>query len=352
MYSKAAALALAAGIPNAVVAHLSHDSADLVLVRDDLAKTVHRVSIPGVSDPEGSASVLAQAIDELTAFEVESLEDTAAREVDAVVLTGAMTTQPEVANAVRSMLGKRVRSVSPRVWYPDKFPASQYAINIGLALADWNVRSSSWRRSQGSRVRPTDLLPERHRVRTVPKKVTQVAAVSTAVATIVVCTVYGAGQARQDVAALQASVASLERQARIDAAQASRLNREQTQVTSILGQITAIGQMMAERQATVDEAIARLAAMTIDSEVRRVDPIDISHTQGKVSITAGATSINQALAYADALRQSGLFTTISVKDISAGAGAPGQGAGPITIMYTVNIEATYRDDTVVGKPPR
>jgi hypothetical protein len=339
LYSKSAALAMAAGIPNAIVTHLGAISADLVLVRDDIPRSVHRVALPQRDDPEAFAAVLTQAVDELAGYDHERVNDSSVGEVPWIVLTGSVPDAGPLHRALQTALGGRLRLPSPQVWYPDGFPAAEYASNLGLAVADWSAHPRRWLRDDEALAPSIDLLPERHRSRVFPKTAVRMAIISAGAALLVSTALFGAGQARATTADLQTEITRLESQARLDAIQASRFNRDQTVVASINRQLEGLTALESSQQADVTDVITRLGLLTIDSPVRRVNAVSVDQVRGLLRVTANATSINQALAFTDAMRASGLYEQVDVKDVAVGATASGSqpGAGDLT----VNIEATY-----------
>ena len=348
IYSKSAAMAMAAGIPNAVVTHLGAASADLVLVRDDIPRSVHRVTLPQRDDPEAFAAVLTQAIDELASHEYERANDPNMSEVPWIVLTGSVPSGGPLDKALQAALGGRLRLPSPQVWYPDAFPAAEYAANLGLAVADWSARQGRWHRDSNELAASIDLLPERHRFRAIPKAALRMAAVSAGAALLVSAAIFGAGDARANTAGLHAEIVTLERQARLDAVQASRFNSEQITVTSINQQLGGLASVEMSRRAEVADVIARLGALTIDSPVRRVNAANLSQVRGVMRVTATATSIKQAIAFAEAMRASGLYEQVDLKDVTVGGIATGGQAGASSL--TVNIEAIYPFGLKSGQP--
>lgn len=348
IYSKSAAMAMAVGIPNAVVTHLGAASADLVLVRDDIPRSVHRVALPHRDDPEAFAAVLTQAIDELAGHEYERANDPDMSEVPWIVLTGSVPGAGALDKALQAALGGRLRLPSPQVWYPDAFPAAEYAANLGLAVADWSARQGRWHHDRNQLAASINLLPERHRSRTIPKTALRMAAVSAVAALLVSTAIFGAGDARATAAGLQTEIVTLERQARLDAVQASRFNSEQITVVSINQQLDGLASVEKSKRAEVADVIARLASLTIDSPVRRVNTASVSQVRGVLQVTASATSIKQALAFADAMRVSGLYEQVDLLDVSVGGMAAGGQAGASGL--TVNIEATYPFGLKSGQP--
>ena len=326
MYAKASALALAAGLPNAVVANLTANGADLVLVRNDVARTVHQIGLPPRESPDEYAAVLAQAIDELTTFELAGLEDSDAAEIDSIVLTGAVPSHGAIYRSVHSALGHRLRHVAQRVAHPEVFRADVYATNLGLALADWERLKPWWKRTPEVSSLVMDLLPERHQVRAVPRKLARLAGLAVGLAIMLSLAVLASGDARTTVEALEREVSLLERQARLNAIEAARFNSQQLTLDTIEEQITALSNLRAISHGQVTGVIEKLSQMTVDSPVRRVNVLSLDLTPGEVKIAASAGAVTQALAYAGALRETGLFAKVEVSNIVTGDGASRSGA--------------------------
>ena len=75
-YSRATALAFAAGVSNAVVLHISPGQIAIILIREGAAQVVHRLELPwGNSITEYQAELVMQAIDQvLTYYEPNNAE--------------------------------------------------------------------------------------------------------------------------------------------------------------------------------------------------------------------------------------------------------------------------------------
>ena len=112
------------------------------------------------------------------------------------------------------------------------------------------------------------------------------------------------------------------------------LDQAQTRalINTVEDQITSLSNMRAINHGQVASVIGRLSQLTIDSPVRRVSVSTIDLPRGQAKVNATTTSVTQALAYADALRDSGLFTEVVISSISGRVGAGGAGAPVMTFV--------------------
>lgn len=339
MYSKSAALALAAGLPNAVVANLTATGADLILVRNDVARTVHQVGLPPREATDEYAAVLAQAIDELTTFELAGLGHSNATEIESIVLTGALPTGAALYRSVRSALGDRLRHVAQRVDHPNDFPADVYAANLGLALADWERLRPRWSKRPEVNSLVMDLLPERHRATIVPRKLTRMVALAAGLAIMSTLAIFASGQAQTTVEGLDREVRLLERQAQLAAIDAAKFNKLQLTIETVENQINALSNERAINHGQVASVIERLGHLTIDSPIRRVNVLTLDLGQGEAKITGTTTSVTQALEYAEALRNTGLFNEVVISSVTSSGGPSATGAP----LMSFNLSASYNE---------
>ena len=346
-FAKSAALALAAGLPDVAVVNLTDSGADLVLVREEIPRTVHRVQLPQVDlAPDAYAGALAQSIDELNAFEWEENATDATdppRTPGWVVLTGRVPTAGPVERALHQAFGDRLRRPSPRIAFPDGFPATEYAANVGLALADWAQGERRWHRSEGWSA--LDLLPERHRLRAIPRRVLHTVAAAAVIAAMVTGSTALSNAASGSVAELEGRLATLEREARVDRVQASRFNRELAQTLIVAAHLEELALLEASRREEAVDLIERLRLTTLDTLVRRVGVVSVDHGDGQLKLTANAPSVELALAFSDGLRASSLFNTVEVQRVAVGATVGPDGGANGATGVTFNVAATYTDPT-------
>ena len=301
LYAKSAALALAVGLPNIVIAHLDGSTAEMVLVRDGVPRDVHRVELsPTALPPDEYADALEQAIDELTTFDHDnhgadgSGPSSERAPIEGVVLTGLLPASDQISRALRQALGARLRHASAPILYPDDFPASEYATNVGLAVADWGRYEPPWRKADPGRL-AIDLLPQRHRIGTIPWKALRYAAFGLLLAAMAVGATGLSRNAEANVASLEQQVASLEIQARVGRNQAAQLNRESALAQAVGQQTEALIAQEQSRRTDTSVTLERLRLMSVDSPLRRVRVSAIDLGGGQIKLSGNAPSFEMAL---------------------------------------------------------
>jgi hypothetical protein len=166
-YSKASALARAAGVPDGILVHLESSEIALVLVNGGEPKVVHQLELgSGGASPADNASTLIRAIEQVAGYYQPADPGQQSRDLP-VILTGQVSRDDPNTQSLLSKLRRPVLTIKPALRYPEDFPLSEYATNLGLLLAD---RGDSTRRGSepSGNSQPLDLLPRRHRPKAVP----------------------------------------------------------------------------------------------------------------------------------------------------------------------------------------
>lgn len=132
---KPLALYRAVGSKDAIVANVTTQTLDLVIVVDDLPVLLRTISL---GDGAGSRDfVIGRLTDEL-ARTIRYYNDTnraAALPMDApIVLAGEDVDDPAVAANLEALTGHPVEPPRPPLDYPVDFPVERYLVNVGLAL--------------------------------------------------------------------------------------------------------------------------------------------------------------------------------------------------------------------------
>ena len=161
-YSKANVLALAAGIPNAIVVHLEQTQTAIVLVSNGDPQVVHQLDFAEASSgPEEQGEAIARAVDQVAGYH-QSFDPRVQSAQLPVILTGENSVESNpVVQSLRQSLDWEVRAFTPPIECPEGFPIEQYATNIGLLLAD-RVQPREQGKDQNQKAPALDLLPKRH----------------------------------------------------------------------------------------------------------------------------------------------------------------------------------------------
>ena len=135
-YAKATALAHAANITDGIMVHVGPFHAAFVLVHQSVPRVVHEVELGDkYSTPEEQAEVIAKTIKEVAGF-AQTLDSAEQSQYLPVVLTGQVAKDGPLAQELQQALQIEMLTIAPPFVYPEHFPPSEYAANIGLALAD------------------------------------------------------------------------------------------------------------------------------------------------------------------------------------------------------------------------
>ena len=170
VFSKATALAHAAGVSDAIVANIGASKAEVVLISGWVPQAVYEeqhVGDVGSTDKE-KAEHIVRAVEEVASY-AQSLDTTDSAHDLPVLLTGEMPDDGPLAREIRQALHREIITMAPPLVYPEHFPPGEYATNVGLILAE-----EVWRRTRGKttpyEAPALNLLPERHLPKRLPAK--------------------------------------------------------------------------------------------------------------------------------------------------------------------------------------
>jgi Tfp pilus assembly protein PilN len=319
-HTRAVALALAAGRADCVGAWLEDNAADLVLVRDGIPRLTHRVELPAGADAQTWAATLAMGASEVCAGDVPAAADDAPAgeaqtPVPPLVLMGDAPTGERLSALAHAHTPGVLPAENPLA-AAEGFDPSAYAVNVGLLLAAQAARTRGRRGALG-RALALDLLPERHRHH---PKVGRQPLMAAAVGLVLLA---GAGQlyvtvdeARAEADTLEARVVSLETQARVSREGASAIERLRARIPVVAGQADALEERMALNADAATRLRERIAAVTTAPPMRGATVTELTLDAGSGRLAGTATTVTRALLFTEALRESGLFGEVSVRDLA------------------------------------
>ena len=173
IYSKAAALAHACALSDGIVAHLEPSRGEFVLVRQWVPRAVYQMKLPeSDTSPQQFAEEVSRAVEHVAGYHQHVGPGDGSRPLP-VVLTGQLSSKSSLVEALQQALQRDVLPFEPPMEYPDHFHPSEYAANLGLALADQSrTKPRSSTSSHG--VPSVNLLPERHLPRSLPVRPTAI----------------------------------------------------------------------------------------------------------------------------------------------------------------------------------
>lgn len=313
VYTRALALALASGASDGIVIHGGPSRISLVLISQNVPQLFHETRL----QLQEQAFVIAKAVEQVISH-YESIEGAKDTSTMPVVLTGLLSGNSQLAKEMEDVLHRPVQSSIPQVEYPQDFPVNEFTANLGLALAERANRIAFWKKATGN-VSSANLLPQRHRPRSLP-------VLPTVIFASLLVLGYGATIANDKLEAAQSKAEELseqydvlqgkERQSRLSLAQ-KEAEEKRLKATS---QVTlALKSRQADSESKANTLLMRLGTITSKSspDTLRLSTLDL---QGDDILLSGkSTSYEEVLKFTESIRQSGLFTSVSITRADMGA---------------------------------
>ena len=319
-YSKANVLALAAGVPNAIVVHLEQSQTAIVLVSNGDPQVVHQLDFTENSNgPQEQGEAIARAVDQVAGYH-QSFDPRVRSSQLPVILTGENSAEsnPVVQN-LRQSLDWEIRSFTPPIECPEGFPIEQYATNVGLLLAD-RFQSQERDDHQNQKAPALDLLPKRHRPTPLP---TFQAAVFV---TLFLLALHPFDltdwiQAQElKTQALSIELKNLERQEKKYDVVLVDHEQSQSGYTLAKDQTLELQSLMADFGEGVDTLLTRLDIITNLAKPDSVTLLAVAPSGDDLSVMGGARSYAEALRYAANLRSYDVFEDARTVQIQGSGG--------------------------------
>ncbi len=324
-YAKAVALASVAGVPDAVVVSLGLAQASIVLVRNSVPLAIHQMELrEQEADQAALAAALAQDI-ELVASYNQPLEPQEGDAQVPVVLTGLLASRAPLVAALPAALDREMLPLATPFLIPQGFDPNEYAINLGLALAD-SARAGGQGKATRSGVPSLNLLPPRYLPKPLP---TRQIAVFLTLALFAAATLGLRAQVSHmssEAAALAGRLDSMERgdrEQRISLLRASSLEAKAKTAANTISTLTA--HLEGARNGT-ESTMDRLDTLVSQAALPRVQLSAIGLQGNNFALSGSAATYEDVLRYADDLRSSGAFVEVRTTRMDALA-ASGEGAG-------------------------
>ena len=347
-YSKAVALALGSGVPNAIVVDVKDTEAAIVLVRNQTPQVVHQLALrSGEVTPRQLAEEIAGGVEQMAGFyqDYQAFEAAGASEALPVVLTGTRHDQLEVSEALQRVMQREVLPSTPDLDYPEYFSPDEYAVNLGLALAS-QVKSKAGMFATGDPA--INILPEKYLPRPIP-------AIPIGVFALLFVLGAAAAVATTNVSSLSAEANELEsdveRSTRIFSIgeKASAHFHEESLIArdfadKIQSRLTVVRENMAA-------LVARLDLMVDSARPAGVRVPSIAPIGDEFLVGGTAPTYNDVLTYADNIRRAGLFDTVVVEGVQgSGIGETVQTVGPDDAprLLDFQIKATVKTEDEEG----
>lgn len=338
-YAKAAALCLAAGVPDAVLVHLGKSQAAIALVRGQAPQAVHQVELPGeVSDPQDLADLVAREVELVAAY--HRPVDPAEGAPIPVVLTGQVKEHANLVEALPPVLERPVLPFAPPCAHPDGFDPEAYAINLGLALAD-SARGSRDTRASRTAVAALNLLPERYLPRPLPVRPIAVFA-ALALFSAAALNIQGwVDRVATRAAAAAAQLTALqgrERQQRLVSIRITGLDKQAKAGAHTASALELRLAQFGEETLALQERMQTLATRAPGPGLQ----LSTLSMQGDSFVLTGAAAgYDDVLRYAKELRASGLFSEVKIGRMerpNSQAIEPGQVAGRLPVDFQMKAQ--------------
>ena len=317
-YSKANVLALATGIPNAIVVHLEHAQTAIVLVSNGDPQVVHQLDFAqSNSSPEEQGEAIARAVDQVAGYN-QSFDPRVRSAQLPVILTGENSSESNpVGQNLRQSLDWEVRAFTPPRECPEGFPIEQYATNVGLLLAD-RVEPLERDNDRNQKAPPLDLLPKRHRP--IPLPTFQ----ATVFVTLGLLALHPF-DLTEFIQAQELQTQAVSRELRDLQQQKHNVvlvahEQSQSGYESARDQTVELQTLMADLGGSVDTLLARLEIITHQAKPDTVSLLVVAPSGTDLTVMGGAQSYAEALRYAANLRSYNVFEDARTVQIQGASG--------------------------------
>lgn len=340
-YSRASALAFAAGFPDSIVINVQPLETSVVLVRDGSPRVLHQLETTSVAaGTQQQANALTTAVQRVVGYYQPIYPETDSTPLP-VVMTGQAAADDSLAEILSQSLGRAVLPFAPVLICPEDFPQSEYAANLGLFLAD---QSKSNSRSQSSaRMAPAlNLLPERH----LPQGLPLQAFIFFAIIVLLGAAIFPS-TSQIDSMAREADQLSIELEGvqSEETKQRKSFNRERTRQTLLqedqglaLGMEARLTELRLEMNTLVDQ----LRAITEVTLPFSVELANVAPKEEGISLTGIADSYGDVFQYAENLRASAQFEDARVLQVTR--------SGPGNVSFTMLVIIPQSMEEEEGNP--
>lgn len=342
-YSRAVALAASVNISDVIVAHVTDHEIATVLVRNNVPKLSDKIDLPPIDGTKaGPFQALSDAVEQIAGYE-HTLDGAEGLSELPVILTGSPASNPRFVTKFRSMTERTVLDFTPPVQYPELFPPSEYAANIGLAVAHGFKGKNGKPFKEGFSPSVT-LLSDRHLPRPVPFK--PVGAFM-ALALFGVVAFNATPQVDTQVleaAQLDARVDNLEKRARTRRLDMGALRTIEEQIEANRGLSEALQLRLDDLGGTMDLHMTRLTSIAEDAKPDEVALTSISVDAKEIILAGQANSVEDVIEYTSLLRELGseVFEELQILRVAV-SGSVGREDGGMATTFQVRASLPYDD---------
>ena len=315
-YSKASALALAAGFPDAIVIHLQPLEAEVVLVHSGSPRVVHQLAMPrDASHIQDSADTLVAAVEQVVGY-YQSLDPQVDSGTLPVVMTGQTAEESELVEVLTRTLGREVLPFAPDLRLPAEFPTGVYAANLGLYLA-YTAKGNPRGRGSAQMVPALNLLPERHLPQNLlpPQAFFAFLILVLLAAVVFPITTQVEGIVRS-VAEKDSLLENLKIAEGLYDEEKTDAGSSQEELLAVIKQSEALQSLLVEFETDIDILLDRMRLVTDTAKPVEVQLSSLSPESGGYALSGTAPSHDVILTYAGNLRSSDLFTDANVVQVT------------------------------------
>ncbi len=342
VFSKATALAHAAGVSDAIVANIGASKSEFVLISGWVPQAVYEERHVGDagSTPKEQAEHIVRAVEEVASY-AQGFDTTDSAHDLPVLLTGETPDDGPLAREIRQILRRETITMAPPLAYPEHFPPGEYATNVGLILAE-----EVWRRTRGKTTSyespALNVLPARHLPRPLPAK----QAVVLTGMLLLGAVAFQVGDRVDAVAAEQATLSE----------RLSQLNRQERSQRLLSGTAQATESQIRAAASLTGDLETHLSNFNdkLDSTLERLDVLTRTAIPPDVRVSSfgqqgdgygfggSSPTVEAAIQYMKNLRESGLFTEamlhqVTISGEEAALNPDGEPVLPVSFQASVEV---------------
>ncbi len=314
-YSKAIALAHAANLRDAIVAHVTPTHASFVLVRGCVAEVIHQIELGArLLDPQRQAEAMSRAVESVAGFG-HSVSPSLDLGSVPVVLVGQLPADGQLTEELRRTLRRPLSEFSPPISYPEHFSPAEYATNVGLAMAD-RVAGKPREKIAADATPAVNLLPARHLPKPLPVKPAAVLGGLLLLAGLAFAVDGRVAGLTSESAVLSADLAIIERQERQQKLGLARAEKIEGETAATREKAVAVSGHIASLGNKTRFLLTGLEAITHDALHPDVSLSSLKTTAGGFQIVGTGLGYDEVIQYAQTLRELDLFSSVRLHSTS------------------------------------
>jgi Tfp pilus assembly protein PilN len=336
-YSKASALALASGIPDAILIHNQPSETGVVLVRGGSPIVVHHLETASPDTaPQDRADSLAVALAQVLGF-YQTLVPGGDDGDLPVVMTGQVTEDSSYDEILSKTLGRKLLTCPSPAKAPEGFPTNEYAANLGLMLAN-KSGGNPWGKAP-LRMGPTpNLLPMRHVAKGLPAQAFLIFLVLILMGAAINPTTVQVESLVQQVDDITADLVPLRKEVRERRTDVGLESEAKKELEAVDQQITGLETRIKDLDDEMITLLGRLESITVTSLPGGVRLASLAPGKGGFALNGTADTHDGVLQYAANLRASDLFSNATIEEITGSTRDSASSGLIFRILATVDVK--------------